>query len=94
MKKQKGFYDRYKEEQKQKQKEENLRKKYNIDDDKYIVIENSKFDKFLYHLSNFIIIILKVILYSSILVLAGIGATVLLNEHLRNTFIELIKNCF
>lgn len=94
MKKQKGFYDRYKEEQKQKQKEENLRKKYNIDDDKYIVIENSKFDKFLYHLSNFIIIILKVILYSSILVLAGIGATVLLNEHLRNTFFELIKNCF
>lgn len=94
MKKQKGFYDRYKEEQLQKQKEQNLRKKYNIADDKYIVIENPKFDKFLYHLSNFITIIVKIALYSSILLLAGIGATVILNEPLRNTFFELIKTNF
>lgn len=94
MKKQKGFYDRYREEQLQKQKEENLRRKYNISDDKYIVIENSRFDKFLYHISNFMTIIIKIITYSSILILAGIGSTVILNEPLRNTFFEVIKTIF
>lgn len=94
MKKQKGFYDRYREEQLQKQKEENLRRKYNVSDDKYIVIENSRFDKFLYHISNFMTIIIKIITYSSILILAGIGSTVILNEPLRNTFFEVIKTIF
>ncbi len=87
-----GFYERYKKEQKQKKMEENFRKRLNISDDKTIVIENkTKMDKFLFYLKSLIEIILKTIIYISILVLSTIGATVLLNEALRVAFFEVMQ---
>ncbi len=87
-----GFYERYKKEQKQKKVEEHFRKKYNISDDKTVVIEKkSKIDKVLFYLRSFIAIILKIFTYFLIFGLSTIGATVLLNESLRVTFFEVLQ---
>ena len=87
-----GFYERYKNEQKQKKIEEQFRKKYNISDDKTVVFEKkSKIDKVIFALRNFIAIILKVFVYFLIFGLSTIGATVLLNEALRMTLFEAIQ---
>ncbi|MBO5348538.1 MAG: hypothetical protein J6A89_01770 [Clostridia bacterium] len=90
--KNKGFYERYKIEMKNKEKEQQLRKKYDIDYDKKVVIEqSSKLDKIIYYLSSFILKTSKVALYSIVLCLSSIGATVLINESLREIFFELLK---
>lgn len=90
--KNKGFYERYKIEQKNKEKEQELRSKYNIDNDKTIVIENkSKMDKFLSRIVNISEVILKAMLYIGIFCLSSIGATVLMNETLRETLFDLLK---
>ncbi|MBO5348429.1 MAG: hypothetical protein J6A89_01220 [Clostridia bacterium] len=87
-----GFYERYKKEQKAKVKEKQMRKKYNISDDKVVIIqEKSKLDKFVVHISNIVAFIFKSIIYMLILVLSSIGATVVINESLRAIFIELLS---
>lgn len=87
-----GFYERYKKEQKQKKVEEQFRRKFNISDDKTIVFEKtSKIDKILFYFRSFIGVILKICIYFSILGLSTIGATVLLNEALRDTFFEVLQ---
>ena len=51
--KNKGFYERYKNEQKAKEKEQKVRKKYNISDDKTVIIkEKNKIDKILFSLAS------------------------------------------
>lgn len=90
--KNKGFYERYKSEQKAKEKEQKVRKKYNISDDKTVIIkEKSKIDKILFYINRFSIVILKTLLYIVLFLLSSIGATVLMNEFLRTTFFDLLK---
>ena len=86
--KNKGFYERYKSEQKAKEKEQKVRKKYNISDDKTVIIkEKSKIDKILFYINRFSIVILKTLLYIVLFLLS----TVLMNEFLRTTFFDLLK---
>ncbi len=88
----KGFYERYKQEQKSKEKEQKVRKKYNISDDKTIVIEQkSKVDKVLSYVFRLLEVILKIVLYIGIFSLSSVGATVLMNEALRTMFLELLN---
>lgn len=92
MKRNIGFYERYKREQKQKQMEEKFRQKYNIDSEKTVVVESkSKIDKLIIYLKEFFGITLKLSIYTLITILSTIGATVLLNQSLRDTFFEVIK---
>lgn len=95
MKGNKGFYERYQEEQKQEEKIENLKKKFHLADDKTIVLENrSSFEKCLLLIFNITKILIKTAIYIGIFILSTIGATVLMNEALRNTFFELIQTIF
>ena len=90
--KNKGFYERYKNEQKAKEKEQKVRKKYNISDDKTVIIkEKNKIDKILFYINIFLTAILKISLYVVLFTLSSIGATVLMNEFLRTTFFDLLK---
>lgn len=90
--KNKGFYERYKKEQKAKEKEQKVRKKYNISDDKTVIIkEKNKIDKILFYINRFLTAILKISLYVVLFTLSSIGATVLMNEFLRTTFFDLLK---
>lgn len=90
--KNKGYYERFKQEQKQKEKEENLRKKYGISDSNKVVIEEKKaIDKVIFYSSNFIRIIFKIVIYIGLFGLSTIGATIVMNEILRETFFELIS---
>lgn len=90
--KNKGFYERYKSEQKAKEKEQKVRKKYNISDDKTVIIkEKTKIDKILFYINKFLTAILKTSLYVVLFTLSSIGATVLMNEFLRTTFFDLLK---
>ncbi len=90
--KNKGFYERYKNEQKAKEKEQKVRKKYNISDDKTVIIkEKNKIDKILFYINRFLTAILKISLYVVLFTLSSIGATVLMNEFLRTTFFDLLK---
>lgn len=92
MKRNISFYERYKREQKQKQMEEKFRQKYNIDSEKTVVVESkSKIDKLIIYLKEFFGITLKLSIYTLITILSTIGATVLLNQSLRDTFFEVIK---
>lgn len=93
--KNKGYYERYQEEQKQEEKIENLKKKFHLADDKTVVLENrSTFEKFLLFIFNIIKILIKSVIYIGIFILSTVGATVLMNEVLRNTFFELIQTIF
>ena len=95
MKYNKGFYEKYKEDKKIKQKEEKLREKYNIDDNKTVVIKNeTAVDKGLFYFGKIISISAKTIFYIVIFILSSIGATILMNETLRDTFLELLKTVF
>lgn len=90
--KNKGFYERYKNEQKAKEKEQKVRKKYNISDDKTVIIkEKNKIDKILFYINRFLTAILKISLYVVLFTLSSIGATVLMNEFLRITLFDLLK---
>ena len=93
--KNKGYYERYQEEQKQEEKIENLKKKFHLADDKTVILENrSTFEKFLLFIFNIIKILIKSVIYIGIFILSTVGATVLMNEVLRNTFFELIQTIF
>ena len=92
MKRNIGFYERYKKDQKDKEMEESFRKKYNISDDKTVVIEKKSYlDRLLHLCKSFIGGILTIVIYFSIFILSTIGATVLLNQALRDVFFEIIK---
>ena len=72
--------------------EEKFRQKYNIDSEKTVVVESkSKIDKLIIYLKEFFGITLKLSIYTLITILSTIGATVLLNQSLRDTFFEVIK---
>lgn len=91
----KRFYERYKEEQKHRQKEEQLRKRYNIEDDKKVVIKDeTAIDKGFFYFGKIISGIGRWIFYLVIFILSSIGATVLMNEPLRETFFSLLKTVF
>lgn len=95
MSKKKNYFERYKEEQKEEMKINDLKKKYHLSDEKTVVLENrSIFEKVLLFIFNLIKILSKSIIYIAIFILSTIGATVLMNESLRAPFFEVIKALF
>ena len=81
---------------KEKQETQNIKQKYNIDKEAKIVIEKKNiFVQVLQFLETSLFKIIKIIFLIAIAILSSIGLTVLLNEPLRNLFLELIpKNFF
>lgn len=95
MSKKKNYFERYKEEQKEEKKINDLKKKYHLSEEKTVILENrSIFEKVLLFIFNIIKIVIKAVIYIAIFILSTIGATVLMNESLREPFFELIKTIF
>ncbi len=80
---------------KEKQIEKNLKKKYNIEDDKKIVIEKKGFfSNLLFFIQTSIIKLTKAIFVIAIAIFSSIGFTVLINQPLRDLFFDMLKKSF
>ncbi|MBS5794580.1 MAG: hypothetical protein KIC92_07495 [Clostridiales bacterium] len=97
------FYNKFKEEEKKEQerlKEQELLNKKLLEqnftnqfNNHSIIIENkSTFKSLIKFLISAFFICIKGLFYISITLFSSIGLTVLLNENLRNNFIEFVKN--
>ena len=93
------FYNKFKEEEKKEQerlKEQELLNKKLLEqnfNNQSIIIENkSTFKSLIKFLISAFFICIKGLFYISITLFSSIGLTVLLNESLRNYFIEFVKN--
>lgn len=90
------FYNKFKEQEgkEQKQQEQNLQQK-NVAQEPLqqpIFIENkSTFKNFIRFLVSAFLFVIKSLFYISITTFSSIGLTVILNESLRNSFIQFIK---
>lgn len=83
------FFDGFQEERKQ----EELKKKYGIKDDKTLERKNvSGVVNGLWFIQNLIQSLFKGLFYLMMLVLSSIGLTTLLNHQLREILIEIVKN--
>lgn len=90
-KKVKTIQDRVKE----KQIEKNLKKKYNIEDDKKIVIEKKGFfSNLLFFIQTSIIKLTKAVFFIAIAIFSSMGFTVLINQPLRDLFFDMLKKSF
>ena len=93
------FYNKFKEQEgkEQKQQEQNLQQK-NVEQkplQQQIFIENkSTFKNFIRFLVSAFLFVIKSLFYISITIFSSIGLTVLLNENLRNSFIQFGKMVF
>ena len=92
------FYNKFKEDERKEQeklKEQELLKQQLLQqqlNNQPIIIQNkSTFKSLLRFLISAFLFCMKSLFYISITVFSSIGLTVLLNESLRNTFIEFIK---
>lgn len=80
---------------KEKQIENDLKKRYNIEDDKKIVIEKKGFfGNLLFFIQTSIIKLTKAVFFIAIAIFSSIGFTVLINEPLRGFFFEMVKKSF
>lgn len=80
---------------KEKQIENDLKKRYNIEDDKKIVIEKKGFfGNLLFFIQTSIIKLTKAVFFIAIAIFSSIGFTVLINEPLRVFFFEMVKKSF
>ncbi len=87
----KSIQDRVKE----KQIEKDLKKKYNIEDDKKIVIEKKGFfSNLLFFIQTSIIKLTKAVFFIGIAIFSSIGFTVLINQPLRDLFLDMLKKSF
>lgn len=90
------FYNKFKEEERKKQKQ-NLQRKNLVQEplQQPIFIENkSTFRNFIRFLISAFLFVIKGLFYIGITVFSSIGLTVLLNENLRNSFISFVKAVF
>ena len=88
------FYNKFKEEEKQKEKEireQQQFKEQNFNTQPIIIQNRSTFKNFIRFLISVFMFFTKGLFYISIMIFASIGVTIMLNESLRNTFIEFIK---
>ncbi|MDO5555146.1 MAG: hypothetical protein Q4G09_00385 [Clostridia bacterium] len=90
----KTLYKAYLEKKKENKVRHKILKKYNISDNENTIIINKKSINLFLLLFDFITKIIKVIFYIIITVLITIGATVLLNEELRNKIIIIFTSAF
>lgn len=91
MKLKKGFYKDYELELRKEKEEERIRDIYKVPQDKPIVIMKGSngVAKFFRLISNMSIFLFKLICYLTLTLLSSIGATVLLNQGLREQFINM-----
>ena len=90
------FYNKFKEEER-KEQEQNLQQKNVVQEplQQAIFIENkSTFKSFIRFLISAFLFVIKGLFYIGITVFSSIGLTVLLNENLRNSFINFVKAVF
>ena len=90
------FYNKFKEEER-KEQEQNLQQKNVVQEplQQAIFIENkSTFINFIRFLISAFLFVIKGLFYIGITVFSSIGLTVLLNENLRNSFINFVKAVF
>ncbi len=90
------FYNKFKEEER-KEQEQNLQQKNVVQQqvEQPIFIENkSTFKSFIRFLISAFLFVIKSLFYISITIFSSIGLTVILNESLRNGFIQFIKTVF
>jgi len=93
--KEEGIYHRWLKEKKEQEKIEKIKEKYNITGENKIVIEEkSAIEKIIRSVIVIFSNLFKLLLIISIFILSSIGATVLLNESLRNTFFQIIQTIF
>ena len=94
------FYNKFKEEQKEqvRQKEQVFLKQKLLEQNfstQQIIIQNkSTFKSFIRFLISAFLFVIKSLFYISITIFSSIGLTVILNEILRNGFIQFIKTVF
>jgi len=86
------LYKAYLDKKKQSKIKDKMLKKYNISDDDKTIIINKNNNKVALFIWEIIGKIIKFSLYIAILILVTIGATVLLNEGLRNYIFEFCKS--
>lgn len=87
------FYNKFKEEEKQKEiKEQNFNSNTQPIAQPIIIQNKSTFKSLIRFLISAFVFCTKGVFYIGIMIFASIGATVILNESLRNTFIEFMKN--
>lgn len=80
---------------KEKQIENELKKKYKIEDDKKVVIEKkSFFTQILIFLQTSLIKLIKALFFIAIAIFSSIGFTVLINQPLRDLFLDMIQKSF
>ena len=88
------FYNKFKEEERKEQ--ERLKEQQEIfiqKNNQPIIIQNtSTFKSFIKFLIGAFLFCMKSLFYISITIFSSIGLTVLLNENLRNIFIQFIKS--
>ena len=90
------FYNKFKEEER-KEQEQNLQQKNVVQEplQQAIFIENkSTFINFIRFLISAFLFVIKGLFYIGITVFSSIGLTVLLNENLRDSFINFVKAVF
>ena len=73
-----------------KKHEEEIKENLNLEDEKVVIEEKSKFLSFISILSNIFMFLLKAVLILAIAFLSTVGATVLFNSELREMLYELI----
>ncbi len=94
------FYNKFKEEQKEqeRQKEQEFLKQklleQNFSNQQIIIQNKSTFKSFIRFLISAFLFVIKSLFYISITIFSSIGLTVILNEILRNGFIQFIKTVF
>lgn len=90
MKQKNALYEAYLEKKEENKNKNKMLKKYNISEDENTIIINKHSNKILLILYEIIFKFIKVIIYIGILILVTIGATVLLNEEIRNYVINFL----
>lgn len=80
---------------KEKEIEKSIKEKLNIDNDNKVIIEKKNlFMQILLFIENAFTKIIKLLFFISIGIFSSIGLTVLINETLRNEFINLLMSTF
>ena len=86
-----GFYKQYKEEQTQREREEEIRQTYGVEQNRPVIIDPrpNRAGRVFHYVGDFLWGLIKALLYISALILSSIGLTTLINAPLRELFIKI-----
>ena len=87
------FYNKFKEEKEHEILKQKLLEQ-NFSNQQIIIQNRSTFRNFIRFLISAFLFVIKSLFYISITIFSSIGLTVILNESLRNGFIQFIKTVF